>query len=73
MNGIAYSLNQLRSNAEGNLSKFADSIIDFWRLGPEWRFSVHGYVFKNMDIEELLDRAIAHKRQLQQSDSGVSK
>jgi len=55
---IQYSLNVLKCKTENerdNQSALANAILDFWNLGHECRFTVHAYVFKDLDIVDLLE------------------
>lgn len=59
MTNIGYALSHLKLKVIREVdwrSKFADSILDFWILPPDARFIVHAYVFKDMDIEALVER-----------------
>ena len=50
---IQYVLEKLETKAK-NKSEFADSVLSFFDLGPEHRFSVHANVFKELDLVAYL-------------------
>ena len=53
---IANALVRLKAQSKDD-SEYAESILKFWGLGPEHRFSVHGYVFKKgMNVADYLHR-----------------
>lgn len=72
MDNIEYALAHLKIKVIDKpdwKSKYAESILDFWMLPTAYRFHVHGYVFKGMDIAELV-RTLAVQPP-SQSDAGA--
>lgn len=75
MNHIEYVLAHLKINSlgkPGSMSEYADSILEFWALGPEHKFSINARVFKpsmEADLPKYIDRVIS--RATTQSDAEV--
>lgn len=76
MDHIDYVLGMLKINSlskPGAQSTFADSILEFWGLGPEHRFSVHAHVFKTeMNVGDYLRRVLPEPLPFP-GDGGVGK
>ena len=51
---IKFALDQLRAKSK-NDTEYADSILEFFNLGQEHRFSIFAFVFKNMDLPGYIE------------------